>query len=178
VSFNLKEYEPVEDRNRRFWADHPEGRILTDLVHHDGTRYVVRSEVYTDRDDTRPAATGYAEEVVTAVGVNKTSALENCETSAEGRALARLGYAPKGARPSREEMEKVQRRETPSPADEARQRLLVLCEDLNIKPLHVAGAYAEQYETAIGNETDAAKIEAFITSVKADPDSVLPKVDA
>jgi arylamine N-acetyltransferase len=33
--------------------------------------------------------------------------LENCETSAIGRALANAGYAPKGKRPSREEMSKV-----------------------------------------------------------------------
>jgi hypothetical protein len=52
-------------------------------------------------------ATGYAEETVTSRGVNQTSALENCETSAIGRALANAGYAPKGKRPSREEMSKV-----------------------------------------------------------------------
>jgi hypothetical protein len=39
--------------------------------------------------------------------VNKTSALENGETSAIGRALANAGYAPKGKRPSREEMSKA-----------------------------------------------------------------------
>jgi len=50
---------------------------------------------------------GYAEETVTSRGVNQTSALENCETSAIGRALANAGYAPKGKRPSREEMTKV-----------------------------------------------------------------------
>ena len=33
--------------------------------------------------------------------------MENCETSAIGRALANAGYAPKGKRPSREEMSKV-----------------------------------------------------------------------
>jgi hypothetical protein len=44
---------------------------------------------------------------VTERGVNATSALENCETSAIGRALANLGYAPKGKRPSREEMLKA-----------------------------------------------------------------------
>lgn len=101
----LDNYEPVEDRLRRFWDDHPEGRVLTSIEHGDGW-YIVRAEVYTDRDDTRPAATGYAQETVTQRGVNATSALENCETSSVGRALANLNYAPKGARPSREEMSK------------------------------------------------------------------------
>jgi hypothetical protein len=74
-----------------------------------------------------------------------------------------------------------QTRPAPPPltdADKARQRLLVLCDQLQLNPTHVGGAYAEQHETGLRHETDAAKIEAFITSVKADPDSVLPKVDA
>jgi hypothetical protein len=48
-----------------------------------------------------------AEETVQGRGVNATSALENCETSAIGRALANAGYATKGKRASREEMGKV-----------------------------------------------------------------------
>ena len=54
-----------------------------------------------------PWATGLAEETVQGRGVNATSALENCETSAIGRALANAGYATKGKRASREEMAKV-----------------------------------------------------------------------
>jgi hypothetical protein len=55
----------------------------------------------------RPWTTGLAEETVQGRGVNATSALENCETSAIGRALANAGYATKGKRASREEMSKV-----------------------------------------------------------------------
>jgi hypothetical protein len=52
-------------------------------------------------------ATGHAEEIRNMGNVNKTSSLENCETSSLGRALANGGYAAKGRRPSREEMQKV-----------------------------------------------------------------------
>src|SRR5690606_40782119 len=45
----LDQYEPVEDRLRRFWADHPEGRVITALVHRDERQYLVRAEEYTKR---------------------------------------------------------------------------------------------------------------------------------
>jgi hypothetical protein len=107
--FNLDDYEPVEDRLRAFWADHPNGRILTELVDHGDDWWIFRAEAWTDRDDRLPAATGIAHEVATAKGVNSTNAVENGETSAIGRALANLNYAAKGKRPSREEMAKAKR---------------------------------------------------------------------
>jgi hypothetical protein len=110
MGFNLSDYEPVEDRLARFWEQHPDGRVLTQLLSKPTPdEWVVFAEVYRTADDTRPYATGLAHEVVTGRGVNSTSALENCETSAIGRALANAGYAPKGARPSREEMQKADR---------------------------------------------------------------------
>ena len=66
-----------------------------------------RCDLYTDRDDDRPAATGYAHEYVAPKGINSTSAAEVCETSAIGRALANLGYSTTKQRPSREEMAAV-----------------------------------------------------------------------
>jgi len=112
MAFDLSQYETVEDRLHRFWEDHKNGRILTEIYFYDETRVVFRAEIYFNDTDTRPTATGYAEEIRGASPVNKTSHLENGETSAIGRGLANCGYAPKGARPSREEMEKVQRMTT------------------------------------------------------------------
>jgi len=107
--FNLDNYETVEDRLVKFWADHTNGRINTSIHYYDDTRILVRAEVYFDREDATPVATGYAEEVRGASPVNRTSHAENAETSAIGRALANCGYAAKGVRPSREEMQKVER---------------------------------------------------------------------
>jgi hypothetical protein len=105
--FNLADYEPVEVRLEKFIKDYPDFRVSTELEVVDANRYIVKAYLYKDSTDAVAWATGLAEETVTSRGVNQTSALENCETSAIGRALANAGYAPKGKRPSREEMTKV-----------------------------------------------------------------------
>jgi hypothetical protein len=105
--FNLADYEPVEVRLEKFIKDYPAFRIATELEVVEASRYIVKAYLYKDAGDGVAWATGYAEETVSSRGVNQTSALENCETSAIGRALANAGYASKGKRPSREEMSKV-----------------------------------------------------------------------
>jgi hypothetical protein len=105
--FNLADYETVEVRLEKFIKDYPDFRIATELEVCDKDRYVVKAYLYKVTADTVAWTTGYAEEKVTDRGVNSTSALENCETSAIGRALANAGYAAKGKRPSQEEMKKV-----------------------------------------------------------------------
>lgn len=105
--FNLDDYETVEERLVKYWKDHPDGQIHTKLVDSSSTRFIVEASIYRTEADLRPWTTGLAEETVQGRGVNATSALENCETSAIGRALANAGYATKGKRASREEMVKV-----------------------------------------------------------------------
>jgi len=73
----------------------------------ESNRYIVKAYLFKVSSDSAAFSTGLAEEKVADRGVNQTSALENCETSAIGRALANAGYAAKGKRPSREEMSKV-----------------------------------------------------------------------
>jgi hypothetical protein len=110
--YNLDDYETVDLRLRRLYTSHPEARVLTDMVYRDDRSFIVKAELYLDRNDLTPVSTGYAEEIVGAGFVNKTSALENCETSAIGRAISNsplvLG-TPEGKRPSQSEMEKVER---------------------------------------------------------------------
>jgi hypothetical protein len=105
--FNLADYETVEVRLEKFIKDYPDFRISTELEVCEKDRYIVKAYLFKDSEQSTALSTGLAEEKVTDRGVNQTSALENCETSAIGRALANAGYAAKGKRPSREEMTKV-----------------------------------------------------------------------
>ena len=105
--FNLDDYETVEERLIKYWKEHPDGQIHTKLLDSSASRFIVEASIFRTEADARPWTTGLAEETVQGRGVNATSALENCETSAIGRALANAGYATKGKRASREEMSKV-----------------------------------------------------------------------
>ena len=107
MGFNLDDYEPVEVRLEKFWKEHQDGRIETELLEASKDRFIVMARIYRTEADAKAWTSGIAEETVASRGVNQTSALENCETSAIGRALANAGYATKGKRPSQQEMQKV-----------------------------------------------------------------------
>jgi hypothetical protein len=107
IMFNLADYETVESRLEKWIKEYPDGRIETELIEASNTRFIVGAKLFKTEADAKPCSTGLAFEVITEKGVNSTSALENCETSAIGRALANAGFAAKGKRASREEMAKV-----------------------------------------------------------------------
>lgn len=111
MAFDLSNYEPVENRIRSFYEKYASGRIITELIAYSDNQFIVKALVYRNDTDSVPASTGFAEERVGSSPVNRTSALENCETSSIGRALANLNFAPKGARASLEEMQKASRYE-------------------------------------------------------------------
>jgi hypothetical protein len=115
MPFDLSDYEPVAVRLDRWLAQHPNGRVITDLVHYLSDVAVFKAELWLD--DVL-ISTGWAEEVRGQGNVNKTSHVENCETGAVGRALANAGMAGGSLekRPSREEMSKVQRMTTTTSA--------------------------------------------------------------
>jgi len=111
-SLPLQDYSPVADRIDLFYSRFPDGRITTKLLPHTQGEIVVKAFVYRGAQDTLPAATGLASERIGDGEVNMYACLENTETSAIGRALANLGFAASKKRPSREEMEKVERART------------------------------------------------------------------
>lgn len=110
-----KEYMLVNDRIKEFWRLYPNGKIITELVSNNDGVCVFKATVYKNpkilaemldkgtkysleatldlnvTDRILPDATGYAYEVEGSTFINKTSYIENCETSAVGRALGILG---------------------------------------------------------------------------------------
>jgi hypothetical protein len=113
MGFDLDSYEPVASRIQRFYEAYPTGAIHCEIVHDDGQRVIIKATVWRDINDARPAAVDYAEELLSDRGVNSLSRVENCATSATGRAISiaahGLGPSDWTKKPSREEMAKVQR---------------------------------------------------------------------
>jgi deoxycytidylate deaminase len=89
VNIHGKIYLTVARRIDDFRKAHPDYSIVTHILHADYDYVQVRAEIANEQG--RVIATGIAEEVRKASNINKTSAVENAETSAVGRALAFLG---------------------------------------------------------------------------------------
>ncbi len=109
--FDLSQYQTVQERIDLFWERFPQGRFNLDIITVSEQQVIIKAEVWTDWAEDKPRAVDYAEERFGSSPVNKTSFIENCASSALGRAISQLGgnLSPKGKRPSASEMEKVNR---------------------------------------------------------------------
>lgn len=175
MTFNLDDYEPVATRLAR-WLEAVAQRggaprVITDMVHRGDEWCVFRAELWINDI---LVSTGWAEEHQTDRGVNSTSHVENCETSAVGRALANAGFAGSdpAKRASREEMTKVQRAggqpatySKPSGMASAKQRQFI--QDLAVKNKFVA---------ALPDDLSFADASRLIEALKSG--KMLPEFDA
>ena len=84
-----KDYVEVNQRIKAFRKLMPNGAIVTEIVSHENAVIVMRASVYDE--DGKILGTGTALEKESSSYINKTSYVENCETSAVGRALGMLG---------------------------------------------------------------------------------------
>lgn len=125
--FDPKDYVEVKDRIVLFWEKYPDGAIVTELIYVDDRVVRMKALVYEHREIAetarqQPLGVGHAEEYrITEADIKKdsrkqyepnaTSAVENCETSAVGRALAMAGFEVSKSVASRQEMEKVARQQ-------------------------------------------------------------------
>lgn len=90
IDIKGKAYVPVAERIRAFRQYYPDGDIITEILSNEDGVCVMKALVYVDG---KLRATGHASEKETSSYINKTSYIENCETSCIGRALGILGIA-------------------------------------------------------------------------------------
>ena len=84
-----KDYAMVHERIKALRSELPSATIETDIVHIDGSQIIIKATVKDEYD--RVLGTGHAEERQGNGNINQTSYVENCETSAVGRALGMCG---------------------------------------------------------------------------------------
>ena len=110
--FDLNSYETVADRVSRFQKLHLSGRIVTKVVSLDNAKgeVLAMAEVYREHEDTQPAGVDYAFGIAATYPQSmRKFYVEDTVTSAVGRALSLVLDTEK--KPTREDMEKVQRHE-------------------------------------------------------------------
>lgn len=106
--FNPNDYEMVQERLPKWWADNPDGSIETEMVVDRPDYCVFVAKIWRTHADLKPTATGWARTVYDTNKQTREFGMELAETSAIGRALANYTYS--GAkRASREEMTKIAR---------------------------------------------------------------------
>ncbi len=125
ASFDLNDYVQVNERIEKFYQQYPDGSIQTEMILNENGMVIFKAYAYRDQEDKKPA-TGHAMEREGSTYINKTSHIENCETSAVGRALAMLGFEIKKSVASREEVENAKlQQEMMKPIDKATATALI-----------------------------------------------------
>lgn len=110
-----KAYAEVNQRIKAFRMLYPEGTIHTELISDDGARCIFKAVVMNGE---LVLGTGTAFEKADSSFINKTSYIENCETSAVGRALGMCGLGIDTSIASAEEVgNAINNQNKPAPAD-------------------------------------------------------------
>ena len=100
-----KEYVQVNERIRAFrsMSQYKGYKLVTKILKLDESECFIEAQILNDDD--KIVANGHAHEIKTASYINKTSYIENCETSAWGRALGNLGIGVDTSIATAEEIE-------------------------------------------------------------------------
>ena len=102
VDIKGKDYAQVNDRIKAFRELCPNGTITTDIIELANGVVTMKATVYDEEG--KILGTGLAQEKDSSSYINKTSYIENCETSAVGRALGFAGIGVDGSMCSAEEL--------------------------------------------------------------------------
>ena len=89
INIKGKAYVPVSERVKYFRENYPDYTLISEIISYDENSVLMKATVY-DKEG-RILAVGHAQEDRTSSNINKTSFVENCESSSWGRALSNMG---------------------------------------------------------------------------------------
>ena len=138
IEFKGKGYAQVNERVKAFRMICPSGTISTEIV--DLSDGVVTMKATVLEEDGTVLATGYAQEKESSSYINKTSFIENCETSAVGRALGFAGIGIDGSMASADELANAlnnQAKETAKPEHISKKEQAILTSMIQKRGLNV-----------------------------------------
>lgn len=151
-----KEYAEVNQRIKAFRMVYPTGQIVTDMISNENGVCIIKATICDGEGNTLGTGTAYEKENSTFI--NKTSYIENCETSAVGRALGMCGFGIDVSVASYEEVANAienQNKAVKDTQDDAKERtelikkVTQLCVKLNINPKEYCEEHNRTYD--IGN---------------------------
>ena len=178
VDIKGKKYVLVSDRVVYFNETYPDGSIETELVSDWNSELIVMKA--TASPDGKRKYTGYSQAVVGDGYINKTAALENCETSAVGRALGMMGIGVIESIASADELNKAswngqypkpptrqERMDALTPLSKAKGELMKKMMDEGISSKELSGVIV----AAIGKSTvddleEVELVEAYLDTIK------------
>ena len=120
-----KQYALVPERVRAFRAICPGGKITTEIINMDDGVVTMMATIMDEGG--KVIATGMAQEKETSSFINKTSFIENCETSAVGRALGFAGIGIDGSIASAEEVTQAMASQNEKITKKEQEKLKGLC---------------------------------------------------
>lgn len=141
------EYAPVAARIAAFRTLCPDGAITTEIVSNEGGMIIMRAVVLDEEGNV--LATGHAYEREGSSQINGTSFVENCETSAVGRALGMLGIGSADTLASAEEMVNALNQQGMCDKKEI-QTLEAVCKSLGKNPADVFPSWPEVSKNDFG----------------------------
>lgn len=120
-----KDYIPVNQRIKAFRMVYPTGFIITNILSHENGMVLMQSEAgYYDSEGHKIIlGTGMAFELQNSSFINKSSYIENCESSSIGRALGTCGLGVDASMASYEEVANAQLQQETQSAPKASKKV-------------------------------------------------------